>query len=75
MSSPDDADVTSLSLFVFSLSLQRRRLSRCLGVSEHPLVELLTSCVVELLSLSNHQRFKVKAQTRVTAQFLFYKNF
>lgn len=59
MSSPDDADVTG-NYFLFP---QRRRLSSCLGVREHPLVELLTSCPAELLSVSNHQHFKVKPQS------------
>lgn len=61
---PDDADVTSIFIF-----LQRRRLPSCLGVREHPLVELLTSCPAELQSVSNHQ-FKV--EPTVTSRRSFY---
>lgn len=68
MSLPDDADVTSI-FFFFS---QRRRLLSCLGVSEHPLVELLTSCPAELLSVSNHQHFKVKTTVSFKSQHSFF---
>lgn len=65
MSSPDDADVTSIFFSSFFF-LQRRRLSGCLGVSAHHLVVPLTSCPAELLSVFHHQDFKVKPQLQVT---------
>ena len=52
----------------FFSSLQRRRLSGCLGVSEHPLVELLTSCAAESVSTISFSRWNHRRTILKTAK-------